>query len=317
MRKFLHVALIIASTLFLAGGYSGPASGQVIVPFEPGNKVSVTVASNVAFDSGTGLYTYSYVLTSASTSQQEIWHFAIQFQGVVTPEVLNPRSPEGWTFNLSDSLPLASWAATGGPVPSDFVDDGAKVPPSPFQIKPGQTLGGFSFQSHDPPDNAQFFAQGFTQLPSAVDAGDVEDELSALGIRDFRDESFGGTTVGPKTLTIDEAFLGGRRPSVDGFLVFLNIAEGDTRNAPVAIVVKFSFSGEVVDRSTFHAQLNGEDVTAAFQPSNPPGDMTAVFSLGSSPLKQGRNVLLTSVQGIVPGTSRTATDTDRLTFTVP
>jgi hypothetical protein len=29
----------------------------------------------------------------------------------------------------------------------------------------------------------------------------------------------------------------------------------------------------------------------------------------------GKNVLITSVTGIVPGTSRTATDVDRVTFT--
>ena len=38
--------------------------------------------------------------------------------------------------------------------------------------------------------------------------------------------------------------------------------------------------------------------------------------MGTSPLEVGRNVLITSVDGVVPGTTRTATDVDRVTFTV-
>jgi hypothetical protein len=41
----------------------------------------------------------------------------------------------------------------------------------------------------------------------------------------------------------------------------------------------------------------------------------ATFAMGASPLKAGTNVLRTSVDGIVPGTTdRLATDTDRVTF---
>lgn len=317
-RRPIGISFVFFLCVALAGDNPPPLSGQIIVPFEPANRVDVSVKANVIFDSSSSLYTYSYELTSALASEQEVSFFALQFSGAVMPTILNPTAPQGWSFGEHDDLPMFSWGATEvGPLPPDFVDDG-NVVPSPFQIKPGRTLGGFSFQSPEPPDDAQFFVQGFTKLPHAVDAEEIEVQLNALGVLDFRDDSFRGTTVGPRTLSGDDAaFLGGRRPAVDGFLVFLNIADGDTRNAPVGIVIKFSLSGEVVDRSTFRAELNGEDVTASFQPSNPPGDLTAVFALGSSPLKQGRNVLVTSVEGIVPGTNRTATDTDRLTFSVP
>lgn len=313
-----HVdSIFISLLLYLGvGGLWSPASGQIVVPYERGDRVNVTVDASVTFDSSTGLYTYSYQVTSDPTSEQEVWFLALQFGGVVMPEILNVSSPPGWSFDVHSDLPMGSWGATEiGPIPPDFVDDG-NVLPSPFQIKPGQTLGGFSFQSHDPPGDALFFAEGFTKVPQA--AGDVEELLLASEeVLDFRDATFSGSTVGPKTLEGEEAYLGGSRPAVDGFLVFLNIADGDTRQAPVGIVVKFSFSGEIVDRSTFHAVLNGVNVTSSFESSNPPGDLTAVFALGSSPLKQGRNVLTTMVEGIVPGTNRTATDRDRLTFTVP
>lgn len=122
-------------------------------------------------------------------------------------------------------------------------------------------------------------------------------------------------SVAPQTLSESQISLGGRRPSVDGFLVFLKLVNNAERQAPVAVVLKFSLSGETVDRSTFSASLNGVDVTASFQPASAPGDLTAVFSLGSSPLVVGRTSIVTMVEGLVPETSRTATDADRITFT--
>jgi hypothetical protein len=41
-----------------------------------------------------------------------------------------------------------------------------------------------------------------------------------------------------------------------------------------------------------------------------------VFHLGSSPLIVGKNVPLTSVEGLVPGSTRRAADADRIVFTV-
>lgn len=96
----------------------------------------------------------------------------------------------------------------------------------------------------------------------------------------------------------------------------MNIANDDIRTAPVGIIIKFSLNGEAVDRSTFRAELNRADVTAKFVPGGAPGDLVAVFDLDSSPLKLGRNVLLTTVSGLVPGTNRTASDVDRVTFFV-
>jgi hypothetical protein len=189
------------------------------------------------------------------------------------------------------------------------------VVPSPFQIKPDQTLNGFTFQSPDPPSASQFFAEGFTKLPQVTD--DVG-ELPQGGqeILDFTANSFVGSVVAPAPIPAGAEFAGGRRPAVDTFLVFVNIVDGDTRLAPVAIVVKFGPNGETVDRSTFRATLNRQDVTNAFRPGAGVGDLVAVFDFGSSPLELGRNVLLTTVSGIVPGTTRSANDVDRLTFFV-
>ena len=82
------------------------------------------------------------------------------------------------------------------------------------------------------------------------------------------------------------------------------------------IVIRFGIRGENVDGTTFTATLNGVDVTASFAAITGVGDRAALFSVGSSPLTLGKNVLLTGVDGIVPGTTRTARDVDRVTFTV-
>jgi hypothetical protein len=63
----------------------------------------------------------------------------------------------------------------------------------------------------------------------------------------------------------------GRRPAVDTFLVFLNLVNGDTKSAPVGIVIRFGPNGETVDQTTFHATLNGTDVTASFLPGSQAG----------------------------------------------
>src|SRR6185437_78562 len=101
---------------------------------------------------------------------QEISFFALQFSGSM-PDIVNPRSPSGWTFVVHSDRPVISWRATQVPTIPQGEDTG-DLDASPAQIKPGQILAGFSFQSHCPPGNVQFFIQGFTGLPGSTgDAG--------------------------------------------------------------------------------------------------------------------------------------------------
>jgi hypothetical protein len=309
-KTFPSILLAAAIGLFAMVVAPSVAKAQLVVSPTPGNQLSATVSTKVTFDSASGLYTYTYTLSNAASSQQKVWLFALQFTGAI----VNPQSPSGWTFEQHDDRPIVSWAATDtGPLPADYVDDG-NVPPSPFTVAQGAALSGFSFQSPDPPASAPFFAQGETKLP--VVGEDEYDFLPGELAEDFTQDSFNGSTVGPVPVDESQFFAGGRRPAVDDFLVFLNLADGDTRTAPMAVVVKFGASGETVSPTTFHATLNGTDVTASFVPNGRPGELVGVFDLGTSPLSTGRNVLLTSVDGTVPGTTKTATDVDRLTFTV-
>jgi hypothetical protein len=305
--------LIVRSILglFVLVLAAAAATAQVIVPVTPANQLSVAVSTTVTFNPASGLYTYVYTLTNAAASQQAAWLFAIQFNGSGD----SPSGPAGWTFAPHDDRPIVSWAATEtGPLPPDYVDDG-NVPPSVYTIAPGASLSGFQLVSPNPPGNVPFFVQGETKLPqAAVDVGDFP--LEGEEVLDFADDSITGVTVGPVPVDPAQIFTGGRRPAVDTFLVFVNLVNGDTKMAPVGIVIRFGINGETVDEPTFHATLNGVDVTASFGPGSQPGELVGVFDRGTSPLQTGRNVLITSVDGVVPGTTRTATDVDRVTFTI-
>ncbi len=287
------------------------AYGDVLVPPTPGNQLTVDVEAQVTKDPNTAIYTYIYTVSNRPASLQEMWLLAIEH----TPgmEIFNPVSPPGWRFAVHLDRPIVSWAAVEiGELPPDYVDDG-NVPPSPFDIKPGETKGTFSFQTFAAPAQGRFYAQGFTKLPQV--SGDAE-ELTEAGFVQlpFTEDSYTNFMTTPNLAP----YGGGRRPAVDGFLVFLNLQkDGNVFVSPATVVVKFSAAGEEVNRSTFKATLNQRDVTNLFVPDTTyGGDLVAQFSLQNSPLVIGHNVLITTVEGTVPDTTRTASDVDRVTFDV-
>ena len=70
------------------------------------------------------------------------------------------------------------------------------------------------------------------------------------------------TSVGPTRYTIVLSD-GNRRPAVDGFLAFMNVqTSGSVLRDPAVLALKFAINGETVARETFHATLNGADVTS-------------------------------------------------------
>jgi hypothetical protein len=273
------------------------------------NNVLVQPVADVTYDGGTGLYTYRYSFTSDASSPLEVAVIMIPLNG---SSVLNVVAPRGWTSGVWRDGSVLDFEATE--IAPDWVDDG-KLPPSPFQIKAGQTLSGFSFQSPDPPDFIDFHAQGFTQLPVlGVDVEEIEDRGVKLPSPLDPAESFKARTTGPHFS--QQLFAGGRRPAVDGLLAFRNLKNRDIKPAPLQVDIEFAINGETVDQSTFTATLNNHDVTSDFHVT---GERTrrAVFQASHPALNAaGRNVLLTVVSGLVPGTTRTANDVDRVTITV-
>lgn len=285
------------------------AHAEIIHPYEPGNLLTVTVLSEVVLDTSTQIYTYKYTVVNHTGSQQELETFALDV--VAGIQIIDSTSPTGWNFGVHSDKPLISWGAVDyEPLPEGTVvtDDDL---PSSYTIKAGETLTGFSIQTMTAPDVGAYYARGFTKTPTATSEADFELMQEAPH---FTKDSF----VGETTLPIKSNFLGGRRPAVDGFLGFLNIQKrNNVFRSPALIVLKFSMADENVYRNTFKAELNGIDVTNLFQQSDMyGGDLTAIFDTQSTPLKIGRNVLITRVDGQVPGTTRNATDTDRITLSV-
>lgn len=69
-------------------------------------------------------------------------------------------------------------------------------------------------------------------------------------------------------------------------------------------------------KAPYKAYLNSRDVTAEFQVTGPK-TRRAIFNPDHLALVVGgSNSLLTTVQGIIPGSTRTAGDEDRVTFKV-
>ena len=287
------------------------ASAEILVSPTLGNQLSVQIQPQVTKDPNTQIYTYSYTVSNSSASLQEMWLFAVELAPGTA--ILNGNSPAGWQFGAHNDQPLASWAAVEIPeLPPDYIDDG-NIVPSPFNLKPGETKSGFSFQTFAAPSDGKFYAQGFKKLPQV--SQDAE-ELTEAGftVPPLTEDSFSGIT----TVPILQPYGGGRRPAIDGFLVFLNVQrDGNVFVSPATLVVKFAANGESVNRTTFKATLNQKDVTSLFVPDTTyGGDLVAQFTLQNSPLVIGRNVLITTVDGTVPDTTRTASDVDRVTFDV-
>jgi len=167
--------------------------------------LAVQANAQVTFDPISNLYTYQYSFTNDASSSSEVNTILIPLKNAAA---LNLQAPQGWTGSVWDDASVVSFAATSlGQLPANYVDD-ENIPASPFQIKPGQTLTGFSFQSADPPVTIDFVAQGYAPLPVLDETDAAADTaLSSLA------GGFKGTTRGP-THVID-----GNRIDDDSFFV--------------------------------------------------------------------------------------------------
>lgn len=309
LRSYGRTAI---GVLLCSCGTLVPAQAQWVVPPTPANQLSVSVAPTVTFNPATRLYEYDYAITNSSSSAQKAVVFALRVQNAG----VTGTSPTGWSFSGYEARPIVAWSATDpAPDPPGFVDDGS-LPMAAHPIGQGAVKSGFKLFSPDPPGTVTYYVKGEVPEPVLIDDPDLDPDSLNILDDDIEVDSAMGSTVGPVAVEAPQFFEGGRRPATDGFLVFVNLVDGDVRTNPTSIIVKFGARGDVVDRSTFRAELNGVDVTAAFVAASAPGDLAALFAVGSSPLKVGKNVLLTTVSGTISGTNRTAGDVDRVTFTV-
>jgi hypothetical protein len=234
--------LRIAGLLLLTVAWSN-ALGQVTVTCPaPPNQLTATVTSNVTFDSGTQLFTYTYSVSNSAKSAQEIDSFNLDF----TPPVQNFSNPSGWTHAIFKRRSTLGWAATD-PVPlPPGTEDNSEVPAGIAQIKPGQSLGGFSFQSPKPPGPVKYFVSGFVEIPPQDDEEGAETlvEQCPQSVGNLLDLAVVGTTQGPVNfIPVNIQIKPTAAPPVP-------INPGSQGVTPVAILGTSSFDVTTVDQSS-------------------------------------------------------------------
>ena len=234
-----------------AVGSSAVTATSVTCPTPP-NQLSFTVIPTTSQNKKTKIWTYSYKVTNSSSSQQPLWQFAIDYN----PPISSITSPTGWASLKFADRNTNGWAAIGGAsFPVGQADDGS-VPPSPYQIAPGASLSGFSFQSPNPPASVPDFALGFAPLPAVTTEDDpdtlVDQCRSALG--NFFDMAVRGVTMGP---------AGSILPIEIDIVPFFSPNDVDLSPTavpiPVAILSTQSFSASAINTAT-----------AKFGPGNAP-----------------------------------------------
>lgn len=187
-RALFLVVLIVAA--------ASDTRAEVVVPIQRADLASPSITDTTSFDSGTGLYTYSYTIKNRHSANQNLDSFFLETGAVV----LNATSPQGWSFDSGgekEGLSYMGWAATELAPPDPGEEDDGGIPESPFTIKPDDTLPGFSFQSFAPPGNVPYYAQGYVPLPQADSPEDFITEGYDLALLDFRQNSDTGVVEGP------------------------------------------------------------------------------------------------------------------------
>lgn len=299
-----RIALVSATICALAAPCSLGAQG---VPswYVWHNGVKPTVSTSISLDGVTGDFIYAYTIANAADAPQRMNAFYLE----LPREPVSVRSPADWGAVWAGS-PDVSWAATGPVEPTWMAEYETDLASFQSEIRPGTQLSGFSVTTPcGSGGSVVFYATGY-----ARDGRPPSDDADTwIQVPQWRDDAVKGSVVGPGDCDT-VADWGNRRPGVDGFLGLVNFASGAVLpRGPVTVQIRFSRGGEQVDRASFQAVLNGENVTSAFR-MNSRGDMAAAFPV-IAPLKIGRNTLLLSVDGTVSG-SRTATDADRFVFEV-
>lgn len=270
------------------------------------DRVQPSIGSEVTLDSVSGDYVYRYTVANDADAEQRI-HLLRLRMAVPASAV---AAPPDWSIMYRPGSPEVFWFADGPLNPDWQPTSDGDVASFASEIAPGQSLAGFEVQSPCAAAPVAYRTRGYNHMRL------LEHDTLGSVEPDTPENAIGGTVAGPGNCDVVLEW-GNRRPATDGFMGVVNFLSGATLPpGTVAIQIRFSRSGEQVDRTTFRAAINQQDVTAAFR-TNSRGDLVAVFEPGVSAVEHGRNVLLISVEGVVPGTTRTGTDTDRVTFNVP
>jgi hypothetical protein len=222
--------------------------GQTTVTCPPApDQVVVKVASNVTFDAVTKMYTYSYVVSNDPSSAQEVDSFSLDF----APPASNFTNPHGWVHSTFPQRSTLGWDAIAPP--GTHTSAGVAVPPAASQIKPGQSVAGFSFQSPKPPGPVRYYVTGYVGVPVQAD------ELAAETLVEECPQSFGPI--------LDRAIVGSTQGPVNFIPVQIEIKPPSTPPVsinprsqgvtPVAILGTATFQVSSVDPSSLRLGPGG------------------------------------------------------------
>jgi hypothetical protein len=303
MRTLAHTSMALCV-------WAAAAQAQIPATYPWHNRVQPVVSVAIDLDPATADFRYLYAVSNGAGAEQRLSELYLEV--AVPPSGM--AAPADWEPLMGEGTNVIAWGATGDVDQAWVPAHDGDMPSFVSEIAPESALTGFVLLSPcGPTGEVTYYARGYNHIAQAP-ADDTSDQ--PYQIPQWRDDAVRGSVLGPGDCNV-VADWGNRRPGVDGFVGLVNFASGATLPAgPVAVQLRFARNGESVNPASLQVSLNGVDVTAAFR-TNSRGDRVAVFSPGSSPLQSGRNVLLVSVDGVVPGTTRTATDADRFTFTVP
>lgn len=175
------IALIPASKNFLVT-WNGSDGKKQSAEFEPPNKVVAVVAADVSFDSRSGLYTYSYSVSTLGGSTQ--WMQTLYVAAARPENAAKPNS--GWYSRPLTRYVADQLQATGGWAWSHVSDS--------LGIAPGVTVSGFRLVSRRPPALVKCYVAG--RQRALLNAEDMPDELqAAIGAVAWKLPS--GYTIGP------------------------------------------------------------------------------------------------------------------------
>lgn len=305
----LALGLFLAGTPTVAIAQVGDVSWVVYPGWLPSDRVAAIIGVSATYDAQTQLWTYAHHILNRSWGEQPIRTFDIDFG----PPAASVTTPPGWYAIASTSGDLRTGVSFAAELSSSGPGDSPNGPAA-AQIPVNGELEGFSFTSIYPPGHARAYVKGFANVPYLPDGYDE----SALRVPDDTTDAQ-RTWVPAPTRYATVRSPGGSQAGVEGFVGFMNLDTlGTIQENPGIVALKFSLNGETVYRETLQVTLNGTDVTAEFLPG--PEDSAhrvGLFWNFHSPILIGQqNVLIVSVEGIIPGTSTRATDTDTVRFMV-
>lgn len=291
---------------------------QAPAPFDQVNPdiSHATISADVSFDPATGLYKYVYSASNPkvveNTGAVVLFEIGIHATTPQPPSSL-PRDVRVDHHTLDGStVPIVpvgiatanDWSADVGAKGTvlwgirvlDCCPLAASLP-----LLPGGTFSGFTLTSPAPPGMRQ------ATLVPIWDSTDPTSPINNMTqIEQHR------LVPGPVAETERTLYDGGGQKPVDVnlFLRFANPLSRSTvhtQPGPFPLVVVW---GSTTIASTFHAELDGVDVTSSFTAF--PGATGAA----SFDLTPGRHVFVLSIDGRTPS-GRVATDTDRFVVQVP